>query len=639
MCRKRYRVDVGRGLSAKGQVTIFIILGILLLLALLLVVAIQREIVTFKPEEIIPTEKGKVTRFVSSCVELLGNEAVSLIGLQGGYVTVPPSLAKDGSLALSPTHSIPYWAQGPATTIPTLEQIKQRIDYHIEQNLRTCVLGQEAFQEQYDIVEKSGITANTEIVERKVIFNVVWDLEIRDKAGEVITEIVNHQAESNVKLKQAYELARRIVEEEMRQLKLEDITQDLIALEKIPVSGVEISCSKKVWNVKQVKQQLQELLRVNIGQLKVKGTDIIEFPDTLPYYQNHYVWDIGTDVLTPEMAVVFQYDPRHPFTFQVTPSSGSTMKSGMLGGADILSKVCLQSWKFTYDVSYPVIVRIQDTTTGYNFQTAFTVHLVRNTPDRNTPIIARNPDVLDIVDEAYCGEKKVPMTILTTKLIENPSQGVYDATEPLADVDISYTCLKYRCEMGTSTFNFASRGNQAGLTSYFPYCTGGILRATKEGYKEAWQHITSTPGKEVELFLTPLHSVPLSAVHVLAHPWNEPERSGVPVGKDDLVLIRLINVKNGTEFHRSEQVLADSSSLEFLAGADFPYELDITIFHDNQLVGGYRGNWTVPWQELQQGKIVFHTAVLRNAGEEELFEVFSTLEEKSKQLPLPEVGQ
>jgi len=86
MSKKRYTIDKSRLIptsfaSKKGQVTIFIILGILLLLALTLIIFLRKELITFRPEEIIPTEKGKIEHFIASCIEKIGDEALQRVGL------------------------------------------------------------------------------------------------------------------------------------------------------------------------------------------------------------------------------------------------------------------------------------------------------------------------------------------------------------------------------------------------------------------------------------------------------------------------------------------------------------------------------------------------------------------------------
>ena len=226
MYKKRCRVDRSSFIpSSKGQVTIFIIVGILLVLAVTLVIFVRKEIITFKPEEIIPTEKGKVENFLTACIDQVGHDALVRVGLQGGYIELPFDVVDDNGrrLDISPTLAVPYWAYGPETSIPSLQQIKEQIDDYLEENVRGCLFSLEVFQESYDLIEKSELTANTEIVQNKVIFNLHWDVEIRSKGGEIITEVIDHLAESPIKLRNVYTVARAILEKKMETLKLKNI--------------------------------------------------------------------------------------------------------------------------------------------------------------------------------------------------------------------------------------------------------------------------------------------------------------------------------------------------------------------------------------------------------------------------------
>src|SRR3989338_3571136 len=89
-----------RFLDTQGQITIFIILGIVLLLAVALVIMLKTEVIQFNPEEIIPTEKGKIENYITQCMSSIGDKALLQIGLQGGYIDVPAEIARDGALHL-----------------------------------------------------------------------------------------------------------------------------------------------------------------------------------------------------------------------------------------------------------------------------------------------------------------------------------------------------------------------------------------------------------------------------------------------------------------------------------------------------------------------------------------------------------
>ena len=657
MYKKRCNLDVLRSISKtnskKGQVTIFIIIGILLVLAIALVIAVQMELFKFGTDEVSPPEEGKLGGFISTCIKTLGEDAIYQMGLQGGYVTVPNAISNDALLHLriSPFQVIPYWAVGSTTNIPSLDDLKLRIDQHIEQNLKACVFDSKALQESFDLIEKSDITSDTEIANSRVIFNVQWDVELREKSGQLVGEVLQHSATSPIKLKKTHFVASRIVEKEMENLKLEDITQDLIALEHpdVPVSGVEISCSKKTWDVSKVKSSLQGLLSHNIQQLKIKGTNFEEFPEEFPYYNSHYIWNIGEDLNEEDISVSFDYESTFPFTFAVTPLSGSKLKSSQLGGSDLLSFLCMQNWKFTYDVEFPVRVRVRDETTGYDYNFAFTVHVIRNEPFRGQ-IFARPTTTFETVtDETFCNTRNIPMTVQTFEQVSN-EEGV-NFRNDLGDVELSYTCIKYKCDIGKSDYNFGGQGF-SGVSTNFPYCVGGILRGTRDGYKESWERVITSDGKTVELNLIPLHSFPTSKVTILKHDLLEDGTigPGIPLSTKESALITLTYRKandpvnqpfHETTFVRSFDIdpkVVEENKFELLAKADFTYDVDVTLIDQNTIMGGYEGKWNVVWEELQSAQeMVFHVFTSQTKDENALAGLIIAKEETSKKISKPEI--
>ena len=659
MYKKRYKTDVASSISSgiphqkRGQVTIFIILGILIVLVLVLVITLRKEIAIFKPEEVLPLEKGPVETLVSRCIESIGDEGLIKMGLQGGYITVPNEISADASLHLrtSPFTVIPYWLYGQNTNIPSLLEMKQELDSYIEEHLRSCVYSVVEAQKTYTFVEKGEIIADTEITENKVLFNVRWDVEILDETGKIISEVLDHVAESSIKLKKVHDTARRIIEYELRDLKLEDLTQDLIAVEhpKIPVTGMEVGCQEKEWAIADVKETLKNMLRVNIRELKAKGTDYVEFPESLPYYQSHYLWDLGDDFLQPNIAVYFNFEDTYPFSFDVRPRSGSSLKSSRLAAeSELLPFICIQNWKFVYDVSYPVVVEVRDETTDYSFRMAFTVHLSRNIPDRSGTLSPATTFVIDQVgDQEFCAEARVPMAFSTYTRVDN-NEGV-SFTDVVDDIDLTFTCLRYKCEIGKTEYDFAGMGDIAAYRTNVPYCVGGIVRAEKEGYKGDWKRVVTEPDAQVELELTPLFSFPAQKISVLKHELTGPQNVGVgeKLTKNEIAQISLTFYKDNEPFQKInavssaslDELVSAQQKLEFLAEADFTYTVDVTLLDNAEFRGGYKGNWTVSWDELSTAnEMVFHVlSTPEKASEEEVFEFMLGLEENSIRVPLPEL--
>ncbi|MBT4447093.1 hypothetical protein HOC96_07660 [archaeon] len=690
--------------NKKGQVTIFIILGILLLLSVALILLLRAEQVGFEISEIIPTKKGVVEEYISSCINEVGSDALSLIGLQGGYIEVPERYTDDINwhIPVSDFIAVPLWGSGNLIDRPSISQIKNDVDEYVEENVRNCLFENEInggeFDEIYTLIELDDIVSDVKFEDSHTDFDVTWDIVVQDKSGEVLSEIIQHSSRSDVQFKTMYDTASDILDTEMLELKLEDITQDLISLEhdNLPVAGMEISCAPKQWRTSQVEETLKEMLRINIRALRVEGTSFTEYSEAFPYYQNHYTWNIDGEV-SEDVEVNFRYENNYPFTFQVTPTSGGLMKSNQLGGGKLLDFLCLQQWKFTYDVVYPVMIQVYDEDTGAVLQMGVSVNLVTNYPDKGGVVYARESyfgnDAVN--EEEYCQDSSyvLPVSVTTYSEISNGANGVY-YRETLEDVNISYTCLLYTCPMGASEYDYEQRGDVAGLTALIPYCAGGILRGEKDGYLDTWTFTDVREGDEHELNLRPLLSFPLSQVEIVKHTISsydcgddEPvdnnglcvtvDTDGSALDEDETVLVNLrmldddIEIitgqdvgsnesteselsdefaffaleEEGNEVHSVEFVMSPTFEEEFLTeavvdllyGADFEYELIITLVNEEELLGGYEGIVTLPWSGLGAAETLkFHVFDIK-AGDDEFYTILGGLEEYTNLIPDIEV--
>lgn len=677
--------------SKSGQVTVFIILGIVILLAVALVILLQQEVVTIPGwENLVLGKQGVVESYITECITSVGEDALELAGLQGGYIEVPERYTSDISwnIQVSPFLYVPLWANGPVIDQPSLDEIKLEVDKYIEENVRSCLFDDNVFEATYDIIEISEIESDVEFVNSKTIFNVKWDLLVNDKAGEVVGELIEHKAESPIRFKSLYEMADSVLGSEMNYLKLEDLTQDLIALEHedVPVAGMELTCKQKTWEVNTAEETLKEMLRINLANLKIKGTDFVEFSDAYPYYQNHYVWDVGH--YDDDISAVFNFDSSYPFTFQVTPRDGNYMTSDKLGGESIISFLCIQNWKFTYDVVYPVVVEFRDEDSGGSFQMAFSVNLIQNFPYKGD-VVARDSLTLSrATSEDYCERSayNVPMYVETYSMIDN---GKVYYREPIENVNISYSCLKYRCEVGETTYDFEARGNVAGIYEEFPYCSAAIVRGTSDSYLEDWEYVVPDEDLVVELNLKPLKEFTLEQVEVVKHTIEEVEceddnedevcyevSDEVSLADDELAMItikyyedvaeedetgesetdaEIISefiemgdfLQDGNELHRTEiiytedidELIMTESSFELLSGADFEYDILIYLADEDELLGGYRAKWTPVWSEFGEAeKIKFHVLEVSPSDEELYYNFLSDMSEYGSYIPAPEVS-
>ena len=624
-------------LGKRGQITIFIIIGILIVISAALVIYLKEQEIIFRPKPpVIPDEAVPINEFVEICIENIGEDATNMVGTTGGYVNIPFELAGNpmSFIRISPLDrgKMPYWYYQGEKRIPPLEFIELEIADYVTANLKECVLNLEPFQDQYDIKELGEIYTEVVATEEGITIEVSYPIEISDKLGRKITSFDKFNAHVNYRLKKTYEFAVEIMEEENRNAKLEDITIDLLALDpEIPYSNFEFSCEEKRWEIKDIENKLKTLLRSNLPLIRFDKTNYRPIPANQPYVQNHYLWDVS-ETFYPTMSVSVTYDDSWPLYMYVRPNSGSYISSNMQKGMDMISWLCMQTYKFTYDVVYPVTVTVYDEKSDYTFRFAFDVLIDHNNANRDsfgtsTFEFEQNPR-----EEEYCNRKLNEITVYT---YENVS-GDFESHLEIDDVNLTFTCLKFTCPVGKTEFS----GPVGVSTDTYPYCVWGILRGYKEGYKTGEMFIATDKPGEYELYLTPFTKLDKYSVvkHELTYSGEEYSISSVAeeLDDDEVASITLERVDHKTFGSYPKDDLIE---LELLAYEDFEYELQIYLSDGESMTGGYIANWTADWSELElTDEIVFHTVYMPKFKDDtEQFAFLSGIGSYSINVPEPEL--
>ena len=621
-------------MKKKSQVTIFIIIGIILLLSVALFLYLRQEITIFRPREVYPPEVMPIVDFMDTCLNDLGTQAANIVGSTGGYIEIPPEIANDPSAHISlappgiPTAKVPLWYYQGQNRIPTLEFIKDQMEGYIEERYRECLNNLTEFRQRFNITELGQIMITVNLEEENTPIELSFPLEISDVLGKRLAKIETRTVTLPFRIKKAYTLAAAIMEAEQRDMKLEDITMDLIALDPdIPYADMEFTCSKKRWSINDIINKLRVMLRTNLDELRIGNTDFVEVPKSKPYIFHHYIW-LVTDVTYPDMTASFTYDEKWPLYLYARPNKGSYLESGMQQGLDVMSWLCIQNWKFTYDIRYPVLTTVKDKKSDYSFNFAFRVLIDHNQPTRHTfPVSVFEFETNPTISE-YCDSRVHDITVLT---YDNVSvNGVEDYIE-IDGVDVSFTCLKYRCELGKT--EWSESGAVAELTAAFPYCVLGILRGKKEGYKDAHVFMSSERPKTVELYLTPIKEV--ETYTVVKHP-DLNTLAKQPIDEDEIVSISIERPGHSTFGLYPRQT---DIPLTFLAEADFNYTVQMYLTDlDGDFKGGYKSVWTPDWSELRDAKqIKFHVYYSMDAEGDKVLDSLVSLENLSVEIPEPEI--
>ena len=629
--------------SSKAQAAIFLVISAAILLGGLLYFIYQRQAAETEAEVVAP-ELQPVKVYVDSCIQQVAEEGLQRIGLSGGYINVPSAITGNPNAYLSDfpgsAFKRPYWWHDGIAAIPTEEFIIDQLIGHIKRELKNCINDFEPFRQRFGITELAQEPAvDISFNENDVSVKLKYPLEISAKDGTFNGNMENFLNTINIRFKKAYELAKLIMVRENNDYFIERRTIDLYSLDtEIPTTDIEATCKTKVWQMADIKNKLQTLLRVNLPYIRVKGTTYnpnlyIPLPTGAgtyqdSYYQQHYVWELADEMDSyKRMKVTFNYD-NWPMQIYSRPSQNGLLKSNSQKGSDLLNFFCLHIWHFTYDIKYPVIATIFDPETSsnkpYQFSFAFKVDIDHNQPNR----ISRGTLVFDTVEtvstDEYCSDVDNEITIFTV----NNATG-----DDVNDVDLTFVCGRYYCDIGKS--EPLSFGAAIGVIKKLPYCVNGIIKGTRKGFADAQQFIqTDVDGRSYILSLNPVKEINNFKVvkHLFSNPSVEKD-----IGSDEKVSI-VIKGKD-TSFEGFAVYPKETTfPLQIPSGTDAAYEVTIYLVNEEEIIGGYVGDWQVSRDALENSnEIIFHVIEQGQASEDDRFLFLSGLESYSQQVPAPEI--
>jgi len=659
----------------RGQITVFIIIGALVLLTYFLLSYYKTE--KLEETKLIMPELIPVQQFVQACTEGLARKAIDIIGVNGGYITFPPWIANNPNsyLQLTPVEDLrnPYWRYDNKEAIPPIDFMEKQISDYTEAGMARCLDNFSAFGDVYTILKLDDFNVITEIDEEDITVKTIYPIEVRDKFNKTLAELQKFPVTIPIRLKKVHELAENIMQRENKDYFIEEKAIDLISLDdkNIPTTGMEIRCGKKRWEVQKIENKLKTLLDVNLPFIKIKGTGFEEGSMIAPYqlqdinpysqsnlynesyYYYHYIWDIS-EIERPNMHVSFSYEQNWPMELEVRPNKGLYIESNPQRAGKILSLFCFHIWHFTYDVIFPVKTTIVDDKTEnnerYSFNFFFEAQINHNKPDR-TNLASETFEARDTyLEEEYCADVTNEITLFAVDQKTN---------NKIRDVNLSLTCGRYTCNIGkTRSYWDEDPSGIPKLKQRVPYCSNAVISGVKQGYEDSITHIQTgrrldTPpderiGNSFTLDMRPIKEFNYTVVKHRLLPQGISGPS--PLTEDEKAIIT-INLKEENleeeEFESYGTYPIDfMAPLRLLGKDDFKYDLEIFMMDNQSINGGYTGEWNVRWSDpskpgdipLKFGKnITFHIITEDLETDEERFRFMAQLNTNSKKVPLPDI--
>ena len=600
----------------RGQITVFIILGLVLLASasfffyfrtVRLGEVIER---VAAPEEIVP-----VVEYVETCLLDTGSAALELLGQQGGYINLPESIRLNPfahvEIVKNSPIKLPLWYYRGRSRVPSLAQMQSDISGYVEENLDVCLRNFEGLK-QFEVDELGKIKAITTVTEKDVVIKLDYKLRIKNLAVKSTTKFSDYITHIPVKLKKVYELSKDIMLRENAELFFEDMTLNLMVINPdIPFSEMYLDCSRPTWRVPEVEASLKDTLSFNLPRIRLENTnhepfeeplenykkldrydniqlaDIenIDIPEDLPpdmYRYKQLFWR-GFNKKYKDLEVNFRYNKDWPLELTVRPSDNGLMRSSTgRGPSKYAAFLCLVSFHFTYDVRHIAEAIVSDPQSfqgsGYNFHFAFPVLINHNQGDRETFSITDFP-VKDTIT-GFCDEQG-------DRTVEIRARD--HLTQDLDGANITFECGRFRCILGTTKLDPPGIKLVTQLPSS---CEPGKIVAEKDGYWTG-SHIVPEADDRIGVKLVPMIPLKVNLQKFTTFNYNTPE----PLRATQKVRIQISNDEIGyAEFRTvpTEEFLTDIIELPLM---DETYEVFIMMFGtnfkgDEFVVGGYQGTLT-----------------------------------------------
>ena len=508
--------------NKRGQVTVFIILGILILFLSAGILYVSRIVVKEKigtEEEpviaVVPQVFQPLQTYTENCLTQIGMQGLRILGEQGGYIypdlagTYSPTQPTDSDgLNLEPL-KVPYWHYNidkntvDRITFASLQPelfIEDDPELSIEGQLRRfamekldgCLAGYTPFFEQGFSINQGAITDVGAIIgETGVSFLLTMDVDAT--LGEAKHRMEQFFVRIPLELKRYYETAAQISGAEKNYSFLERQGMELIAIYSRvdadlfpPTSDVGYEFfSVLSWSEVQLKNKFIALLTSNVPLLRFLGSSNFYYA-TFPE-GNRLAQKVVDNMVLPligaeDLEISFDYFGWEPY-FKMNSEAGVYKPEHLFVNFGPLS-FGTQRYEAHYDSSYPVLVTIRDPAAfageGYEFVFAMESNIRNNEPAVGG-VLETFPRK---VTPASCDEEQRTTELIKTVVVDSFTK------EPIELVKVGFSIPEQaECEIGLS--------NKAGVVeSKYPAAYGGVINFVHPEYLKNFYPINTYKVKD-----------------------------------------------------------------------------------------------------------------------------------------------
>lgn len=503
-------------MQKKGQVTYFVLAGLVILLGVVSYYTYQSLRVKTTLDLLVaeraklPKQVQPVAQMWDACAERVTRNALNQVGAQGGLLDIPDDPLPTSSFApvaavleIVPNSDmrVPLWFRErgngiPEVNVPSRADVERNLALVIAEQFPTCFADLTSLSEQGFAFEGAGSAPRVTVTMDDQAVHTLIDYPLQVRLHDATFTITSAMANVQTRFGALFQMAQDIFNAELTKTFLENKTLDmLIAYDpEIPFSGTSFSCNEKVWSKAQVTNRLKTILFENVAAMRVQGTNYVE-DQKLQYLTFDVLPQAQRDV-----SVSLLYAPSWPTLVDITPSQGDILRGDLISqkSDNLVSRVlssffCLSNHHFVYNIKYPVLFTLRDAQ-GFVFQFATEVIIDRNVPRKNLHAVQVLPDT----SSRACLFKEAELRVRTLSVAAD------NTLVPLDNVDLTFKCASSVCPVGAVQLGASSAAVRV------PRCVNGIVEGTKQDYLVGKTIVSTNQGaQDVDVVLEQIYVKPV----------------------------------------------------------------------------------------------------------------------------------
>jgi hypothetical protein len=533
----------------KAQVTMFVLIGIIILVAIFGAIFLVNQLRggDVAETENVPLKFQPIATIVESCIRKTTLDAVRAMGAHGGYIdplnmaltpnklTYSTDAARSELVAVSTSKDslVPYYVHVPGkasgshyeyeSAAPSLDNMEFQIESYIFYNLPLCIDVSELQATGVDAVfEDANISSIVTIKDEQIDVYVTYPVTLTSESDEA--KISKFNTVINFPLKKYYEMALSVAAAELETQFAESYTTSLISyysgvdFDKLPpVLSVDNKPYIITWSQAKVNGDLNSLLVSYTPAIQVTNTSSY-IPVSGNTVEDAFLRSLSVELFNsaiPNTGINFFYKDKS-LTSNVRPGT-AVIRPGIEveEGTKNTPASRTNTYRFFYDVSYPMLVEIRglekdSSISEYSFVFAMEVNLIENKPPLAWQLgygtVDWDESYLEVT-HSYSGLDQSGSDVVVNSPQSSKNffcdeetwiSGKHTLTVKddhntfIDDANILFKCADFaECYMA-STVN-----GRAEFT--LPLCEGGYLSVSKDGYESKAMQLSTYDSVDANL--------------------------------------------------------------------------------------------------------------------------------------------